>query len=256
LAKFFEALKRYEAEQALEHTPVPETRPVRNLSAVEMPALLTPVPVGPAVPGHLARADGIRHLTEKIAPLACLNSAIRLGISGCRPGDGASSVAASIAIDLSQRLALRILLLDAHLRHPSLFRMFSISDPMIAEATPSTRVLIRPTRWPRLDVASCMPPAEREHQQRFFEDTEQLINRYPIVVIDLGVLRLDARMLPLARATDPILLIVRYGYTERRELATTATALAAANRQIGGVVLNARRRPAPAFVDRIFGTGA
>jgi len=46
--------------------------------------------------------------------------------------------------------------------------------------------------------------------------------------------------LPLMRPTDPILLVVRYGQTERKELATAAAALRAADRTVAGVILNAR----------------
>jgi len=70
-------------------------------------------------------------------------------------------------------------------------------------------------------------------------------------VIDLGVTRLDARMLPLARSTDPILLIVRYGSTERQELATTVSALRAANRAVAGVILNATVDPVAKSIRRL-----
>jgi len=59
-------------------------------------------------------------------------------------------------------------------------------------------------------------------------------------VIDLGVARLDPRMVPLMRPADPILLVVRYGQTERKELATSAAALRAADRSVAGVIMNAR----------------
>jgi Mrp family chromosome partitioning ATPase len=72
---------------------------------------------------------------------------------------------------------------------------------------------------------------------------EALLVSYPAVVVDLGVPRLDARMLPLANPADPILLVVREGQTERRELATSADALRAANRTLAGVVLNGATDP-------------
>ena len=63
------------------------------------------------------------------------------------------------------------------------------------------------------------------------------------MVVDLGVVRLESRLLPLARPGDPILLIVRYGYTERQELASTTAGLRAAKRPPAGVILNAAANP-------------
>ncbi len=47
-------------------------------------------------------------------------------VTGCRPGDGASTIAMGLALDLSQRLGLRTLLVDAHLRRPGLHKMFPL----------------------------------------------------------------------------------------------------------------------------------
>jgi Mrp family chromosome partitioning ATPase len=58
-------------------------------------------------------------------------------------------------------------------------------------------------------------------------------------------------MLPLARPGDPVVLVVRYGHTERQELATTAGALRAANRAIAGVILNGRHDPVSKPVRRL-----
>ena len=199
---------------------------------------LVPLPFFDGAVARVARSKAIRRLAEQLAPLAVLDNSVRLLISGCRPGDGVSTVAAALAIDLSQRLGLRTICVDAHLRHPSLHRTFVNPGSHNQELILDGSLQIRATEWPRLDLATCCPVTTDEERLQQLADFEGLLNRYPAAVVDLGVPRLDARMLPLARPNDPILLVVRHGFTERSELATTAAGLRAANRPVAGVVLN------------------
>lgn len=198
---------------------------------------LVPMPVLEQVPAAVARAGAIRNLSERLAPLAVVESSVRLAVTACRPGDGASTVAAALAIDLSQRLGLRTMLVDAHLRHPSLHRLFLRNGQRASELVLDGELQVRATDWPRLELVSCCL-VDPDSPQELFDQFDALLNAYPAVVVDLGVTRLDARMLPLVRAADPILLVVRQGHTERRELATSAAALRAAGRSVAGVILN------------------
>ena len=75
-------------------------------------------------PFEAARTRSLQALNERLAPLAGVGQSVRLLVTGCRPGDGASTVAMGLALDLSQRLSLRTLLVDAHLRKPELHKMF------------------------------------------------------------------------------------------------------------------------------------
>ncbi len=199
---------------------------------------LVPLPILDEAAGRVARCKAIRRLSEQLAPLAVMENSVRLLISGCRPGDGTSTVAAALAIDLSQRLGLHTICVDAHLRHPTLHRTFVPPGGASPELLLDGSLQIRSTEWPRLDLATCCPVSTDEERLQQLAEFEALLHRYSAVVIDLGVPRLDARMLPLARPNDPILLVVRYGYTERSELATTVAGLRAANRPVAGVVLN------------------
>jgi Mrp family chromosome partitioning ATPase len=203
------------------------------------------------LPVSVARAGGIQRLTERLAPLAVVDHAIRLLITGCRPGDGASTIAAALAVDLSQRLGLRTLLVDAHLRHPFLYRLFPPNGRGSGELRAVAQVRNRPTGWPRLDLATCWLAGEDGSGKELINEFETLADCYSATVIDLGVTRLDARMLALSRPADPILVAVRYGHSERQELATTVNALQAANRTVAGVILNATRDPVAKSVRRL-----
>lgn len=220
-----EAEERYRSDTSMFRAPIAGTNP------------LVPLPVLDQVPAAVARAGAIRDLSERLAPLAVVESSVRLSVAACRPGDGASTVAAALAIDLSQRLGLRTMLIDAHLRHPSLHRLFLRNNRRAPELVLDGALQVRTTDWPRLELVSCCL-AEAESQQDLFEQFGALLAAYPAAVIDMGVTRLDARMLPLARPADPILVVARYGHTERRELATTTAALRAAGRTVAGIIFN------------------
>ncbi len=198
------------------------------------------VPPSWTVPRWVFEARALWSITERLAPLAAVGEAKRLLVAGCAKGDGASTVAAALAFDMSERLSLRTLLFDAHLRRPILDRMFAGLSRQPVAVLIDGAVQVRQTRWPRLYVASCCYRPNELDGPRLNADLEKLSGRYEAAVIDIGVPRLDPRSLSLARPDDPILLVVRYGHTERRDLETTTTALQAAGRSIAGVVFNAK----------------
>jgi len=195
---------------------------------------------------EVSRAPAVQSLCERVAPMASVGSQVRLALTGCRNQDGASTIAAGIAVDLSQRLGISTILVDAHLGHPMLHRFFAAPN---ARRTPevvlSDHVLMQPTGRARLELASCQPLAAESLLAGSCVELEELLAKFRAVVIDLGVIRLDARMLALARANDPLIIVTRYGSTQRQELTNTAVSLRAANRTIAGVVVNATARPIP-----------
>jgi receptor protein-tyrosine kinase len=211
---------------------------LRDSHAVTPRAPVVPLPVLETVPAAITRAPAIRDICERIAGLTAVEKSTRLAVSGCRPGDGATTVAAALAMDLSQRLGFRTLLVDANLRRPTMHRMFSGARNMPAEIILDGALQIRSTSWHRVDLVTCCCDGE-EPPPELFGQFEELFRSYAAVVIDLGVTRLDARMLPLVRPVDPVLLVVKQGQTKRSELATASTALRAANRSVAAVVLNA-----------------
>jgi Mrp family chromosome partitioning ATPase len=218
-------------EQLVEKSAIAAIPPVEQRSGVL---------VAPDLPGALARQQSIRQLSERIAPAAAVDRSCRVAITGCRARDGASSMAAALALDLSQRLRVRTLLIDANLQAPDLYRLLTNGGTRIPEASLEGSVQLRPTGWPRLTLATCCLEGDDVVRDLVVEDLEPMLRNFPAVVIDLGVARLDPRMLTLLRPTDPIMVVVRYGQTQRNELATTAAALRSANRTIAGVILNAK----------------
>ncbi|HEV3113795.1 MAG TPA: hypothetical protein VGY99_25180 [Candidatus Binataceae bacterium] len=201
---------------------------------------LAPIPVmGQArTPFEASRDRSLQGLNERVAPLAGVGQSVRLLVTGCRPGDGASTVAMGLAIDMSQRLGLRTLLVDAHLRKPTLHRMFPPLPGSTAPLLLGDQFVVRPSAMPRLELASCLPMTASALKPGDAQGYEALLDSFLLAVVDLGVVRLDGRLLALARPTDPIIIVTRYGSTEREELATTAAALKAASRTVAGVIIN------------------
>lgn len=251
MSSYYEAIQRFSPvvadESAAERDPgtAESEQPdeVRPAVRVRPANAIVPVPATEATPVTMARAEALQRLAERLAPLAIVERSMRLLLSGCRPADGTSTLAAAFALDLSQRLSVRTLLVDAHLRHPSLHRMFAPPDHKQPELVLDGALQIRSSGWPRLELASCCIDGAEEERHELLQRLENVLSHYAGVVVDLGVVRLDTRMLPLARPTDPILLVARYGHTRRQELATTAAALRAANRAVAGVVFNAATSP-------------
>ena len=219
-------------------------RPSRDVApstnALAFANTFLPEPLAHDLPAALARQDAIRQLSERMAPTAAVEKSCRVAISGCRPGDGASSIAAALALDLSQRLSMRTLLVDANLHRPSLHGVISPANAPLTQITLDGSLQLRTTGWPGLTLATCCVNGNDAQREAAIAELGTVLGTFPAAVIDLGVARLDPRMLPLMRPTDPILLVVRYGRTERKELATTAAALRVADRTVAGVILNAR----------------
>ena len=241
MGKYYEVLKRSRDDSARFVSCDSNLNGVRATPAAREPIRL---PIVQDVAATVAQGRSIQILGERIAPLAVLSNSVRVLVSGCRPGDGASTVATALAIDLSQRLESATLLVDAHLRHPSLQRVCSRPgnvSPLPADADGLLR--LQPTSWAKLDLASCGRRDGEFERTEFLNQLEQLAKDYRAVVVDLGVVRLDPRLLSLARLGDPLLLVVRYGHTERQELANTCSGLRAAGRPPAGVILNGKTEP-------------
>ena len=204
---------------------------------------LVKLPVSQSMPVTVARGIALQQICEEFSPLAVVDNNVRLLITGCRPGDGASTIAAALALDLSQRLSLRTLLIDANTRRPTLHKTFVRSNLETPELILDGPMQIRSTGWAWLDLATCCFGSTEIERREVMERCNEVSRHYAAVVVDLGVVRLDARMLPLARESDPIFLIVRHGHTRRQELATTTAALRAARRSVTGAILNGVTRP-------------
>ena len=177
-------------------------------------------------------------------------------MTGCRPGDGVSTVAAAMALDLSQRLAARTVLVEGQSRVTAMHPLFGRAGvPALTTAT-GTSIAVQGTGWPRLETARPEQMELGDHPARMLEDMDELLARYRLAVIDLGVVRLDPRMLALARPNDPILVVARHLRTDRAEMIATVNLLRNTGHPVAGVILNGYKSPLPSLVRRLIGMEA
>ena len=104
MSKYHEAINRSLVEQASQARLALDYAGNMDGAGAESTGPLVPMPILDDACGRVARSKAIRRLSEQLAPLAVIDHSVRLLISGCRPGDGVSTVASALAIDLSQRL--------------------------------------------------------------------------------------------------------------------------------------------------------
>jgi hypothetical protein len=206
----------------------------------------------------MADSEGIRRTTERVAAAARLTGQSRVLIAGCRVGDDACAVSGALALDLSWRLGIDTLLVYAS-------KSGGARDAPSKAGGNGRPARVNPTEVARLwvmrcakdaDYANSTPPANPQPEaDDAVAELQQVLARYRAAVIDLGVVRLDARMLAVARPEDPVLLVARYGCTRRDELAATAAIVKFAKCRIGGVVLSGYESPAADCVKRVLGFG-
>jgi len=244
VSSYFKALQRASTDARRRAQRTSELTEETVLEPSTSSSLNVPVAMPmPETPFQISRAKALQALNERVAPLACIGQNVRLLVTGCCPGDGASTVALALALDMSGRLGLRTLLLDAHLRKPDLHKLLPSSQSKAPPLLLGDQFIVQATGLPRLELASCLPTTTKADAAGF----NTLLDSYALAIVDLGVVRLDGRLLSLARVDDPMVMVVRYGHTERDDLQTTAVALKAASRKVAGVIMNAvPRKPSPA----------
>lgn len=233
-----------------------KTRPLSQAVARTQPMALPSVAGPQGLLDMLACCRSIRSLSEQLAAASAHNGPARILMTGCRPGDGVSTVAAAMALDMSQRLAARTVLVEGHPRVTLMHPFFARSSAPTPATLASTSIALQGTGYPRLETARPEQMKLAEQPVRLMEDLDELLMRYRLAVIDLGVVRLDPRMLALARPNDPILIVARHLHTDRAEMIATTNILRTTSHPIAGVILNGYKSPLPALVRRLVGMEA
>jgi len=231
-------------------------KPLAEAVAPKTPIALAPVLEPQGLVEALARSRSLCNLSEQLAATSAHNGSARILMAGCRPGDGVSTIAAAMALDMSQRLAARTVLVQGQPQGASMHPLFGRASAPSPVTVAGTSVAVRGTGWPRLETARPEQMSLSEQPVRLVEDLEELLARYRLAVIDLGVVRLDPRMLALARPHDPILVVVRYLSTDREEMIATTNVLRNTGHPVSGMILNAYQSPLPSLVKRFMGMEA
>ncbi len=169
-------------------------------------------------------------------------------ITSSIPQEGKSMVSANLACTLAQRTQQKTLLIEGDVRRPSLLPMFGLEGiPGICECLQGERDLMSsiyhlegPGLWMLPAGSAPKNPLEFLQSGRLSTVMDQLSSWFDWIVID------SPPVMPLAdasvwtRLSDGILLVVRQGITEKRQLERGLEALEP--KKVIGAVLNGSRR--------------
>jgi Mrp family chromosome partitioning ATPase len=254
MSRYFQAMER--RKTGMFHYTDSTTRPLTEVVARSQPMALVPILEAQGLLDALASSRSIRNLSEQLGAASAYNGPARILMTGCRPGDGVSTVAAAMALDMSQRLAARTVLVEGQSRVSAMHPVLGRAGVPALTTSAGTSIAVQGTGWPRLETARPEQLELGEHPAGLVEDMDELLARYRLAVIDLGVVRLDPRMLALARPNDPILVVARHLRTDRAEMIATVNLLRNTGHPVAGVILNGYKSPLPALVRRLIGMEA
>lgn len=193
--------------------------------------------------GH--QAEQLRALRSQLMMRWFSNGRKTLTIAGINAGDGASYLAANLAVMFSQ-LGERTLLIDADLRRPRQHVLFDLGNrPGLSELL-AGRVKIpvanRIPAFPKLSVltAGAVPPnpAELLSHAATPIKLKGLAEHYGVILIDTSAAHGSADAAVVAARTGAALLVLRQNHTQLAAAAAFQANLASAGAVMLGTVLN------------------
>jgi len=250
MSKVYRALERAEREQRV-HKP-DELTITDKLSRTQVPVFHRP-----SDPVSLREYERLG--TE--VTLAASESSVRTIMVTCsHHGEGASTVAANLALTLAERGRLNILLVDTNFRRPALRELFDVDKRAGLTELISKEVTwggaVSETAIPNLHLlASGKPPANPSHLfelERFAGLLEEFRTNFDITIFDAAPLFPYADALTLSSKVDRVVLVVRAERTRRDALGRAKEELEKTGARIFGVVLNRKRSYVPRRLRRYF----
>jgi capsular exopolysaccharide synthesis family protein len=192
-------------------------------------------------------AEAIRALrTSLLLPVAGREPRVIL-LTSATPAEGKTTVAINFACVLAQR-DIRVLLIDADLRRPTIHHRFGLNGKLgltsvlTGNATLEQAVQTIP-ELPNLDTLASGPvppfPAEMLGSDAMRKLLDEARARYTHVVMDSPPLLSATDSVVLARDTDAVVLLVRYGKSGKHAIRRARDLLLRAGAHISGIALNA-----------------
>jgi len=182
-----------------------------------------------------------------------------IGLVGCTGGEGATTVAAALAVELAAARRDRVLLVDAHSARPAAHRLFGVRPgPGLAEAVQDgvrLRDLVQPTAVPHLSVLAAGVWFDQPDGPGPAGLIEALDEEFAVTVWDLppaAATRSAATppAIDFAASLDGLVLVVEAERTPL-EAAERAAATLGARGRLLGAVLNKRPAHTPDWITRV-----
>ena len=178
-----------------------------------------------------------------------------LGLIGCAGGEGVSTVAVRLAVEAARTGREPVLLVDAHLRRPTVHRLLGVkTGPGLAEALRDGLPLgeiLQPTSVARLTVLAA---GATDADPAFLEETPGLDGLLETLKDEFGLIVLDLPPAAQSCATvgllDGVILVAAAERTGLESVRREKERLEAQTRLLG-VVLNQERHYLPAWLDRL-----
>ncbi len=204
--------------------------------------------------------DGLYDDLESDLVRRSLKAGVRsLMLTGAQNRVGVSTIAARFAHSVSRDPSVRVLLVDTHLRAPSLDRIFTLPDgdsfyDLLTGATGLDT--LAPASVENLHVLtagrSISDPRAFFRRSIIGKIVNDLVSRYDLVVFDAPPIRDCVEARTLAAKVDGVVLVVRGGQTSRREGRLAIHQIGESGAPLLGVVLNSARSYVPRWLyDRI-----
>ena len=189
-------------------------------------------------------AEKFRFLGVRLRQVQQARQLKRILISSTVPEEGKSFVSANLAITLARRQQQKVLLIDGDLRRPTLGQLLGypklagLSEWLQGELRPMNGIyqLQGPGFWFLPAGRPPDNPLELLQTERLHQLLDQLSTRFDWVVIDSPPILPLADTSVWAKLAQGVLLVVREGKTEKRQLERSIKAIEAAN--LLGVVVN------------------
>jgi capsular exopolysaccharide synthesis family protein len=224
--------------------------PAKNKSAVSE---LMEDPTSPLAESYRSLRTAIQFSTSDGAPRSVL-------ITSARPEEGKSTIALSLASNFGQ-LGMRVLLIDADLRNPSLHRMINLQNSIglsnylsgaysNAESHSNTETqradpvlgIVQQTSIPNLAALTCGPlppnPAELLAGPRLGVLLTEAAESFDIVIVDAPPIMGLADVPILSTVVDGTILVVEGAKTRRNAVRDALKRLHFARARVVGGVLN------------------
>jgi capsular exopolysaccharide synthesis family protein len=167
-------------------------------------------------------------------------------VSSPLPGEGKTITAANAAVVLAQQ-GKRVLLVDADLRKPGLYREFGIANApglseLLSDATATEFAVNQLERIPNLSVLpgglSPAMAAEMLGSAKLRTLMESWREQYDYVIVDTPPILAVTDAVRLSAQADSVLLVIRSGQTPRHALARSCDLLNQADAPVLGIVVN------------------
>lgn len=192
------------------------------------------------------QAEALRALRSQLMLRWFSTGRKSLAIAGIHAGDGASYLAANLAIAFSQ-LGERTLLIDADLRRPRQHALFNLGNraglsDLLAKRASSAAAVVHLASIPGLAVltAGAVPPNPGELLSRAALpiQLDMLAQDFDVILIDTSAVEGSADAAMVAARSQGALLVLRQDHTQLAAAAAFQANLTSAGAALVGTVLN------------------